>query len=284
MNRIPSNFPQIIAGWLVTNVEAVLIMCTPLLAPLPSMFAVIRAFDKAGWQHANLVGGIVEIMGLAAGAFMGLVEGHNQRHPDRQISHWWGRGLFAFYFIVVEALILSSDPNVVSALLPGLTLVGSVIVGLRDLMRRADDQQAETMAKADNKTAAERERQDAQFQLDLDIKRKEAEQQMAMRAAEHAQKLELERRKVETKLSTRVATVDNGVDSQAVATTGNTEVDSEKVDKLKAFYVLQPKASLRKAAAEVGLSHTGVSKILDRLESDGVIHRNGNGVEILTGV
>jgi len=42
-----------------------------------------------------------------------------------------------------------------------------------------------------------------------------------------------------------------------------------------------PLASQRKAANELGISQPKISKTLSALESEGVIHRNGNGVEIL---
>ena len=47
------------------------------------------------------------------------------------------------------------------------------------------------------------------------------------------------------------------------------------------FYEGKPLASQREAADETGLSQPKISRILKRLESDEVIHRNGNGVEII---
>lgn len=279
------DFLQTIAGWLVANVEAILIMLTPLLAPLPSMFAAIRALEHAGWQHANLIGAIVEAMGLAAGAFMGHVEAHNHRHPDNQISKWWGRGLFAFYFVVVEALILSSDPNIVSALLPGLTLVGSVIVGFRNLMRRADERQAEIEAQQQTETEIERQHDQAEFDLQLEIKRREAEQRLAAQQAEHAQKLDLERQKAAARLSKTVQkSVQTSVQVDTSITGGqtvDTENQANELDKLLDIYRDKPKASLRFVGSKLGKSPQTISNWLERLEDDGIIHRNGSGVEIL---
>lgn len=278
-------FLQIFAGWLVSNVEVILIMCTPLLAPLPSMFAAMRALERGGWQHATLIGAIIEAMGLAAGAFMGMVESHNHRHPDNQIDKRWGRWLFAFYFIVIEALILSSDPNVVSALLPGLTLVGSVIVGFRNLMRRADEKRAIDESKQDAITEIGRAHDAAEFALSLEIKRREAEQRLELQRAEAEQRLEIDRQKAEVKLSTKLSTVNrqpvNSVDNQPSATPVDTPVDDgDMVDKLIKVYTDNPKTSLRKAGKLVGMSHAGVDKTLNKLAAAGRIHRNGS-VEVL---
>lgn len=199
--RIPADFLQIAARWLVSNVEAILLMCTPLLSILPSMFAAIRALDKGDWPQANLIGGIIEALGLASGAFIGIVEDHNQRHPDKQIGKRWGYGVFIFYLIVVEAIIISHTPEPVPILLPGLTVVGSVIVGFRRLMLRADEQKALETAKQDAKEQTEAERDNAEFEFDMDIRRKEAEQRLMLQQLEHEQRLTLERLKVEAKLS-----------------------------------------------------------------------------------
>jgi hypothetical protein len=279
--RIPADFLQIAAQWLVSNAEAILIMCTPLVAPLPSMFAAIRALEKGGWGYANLMGAIIEMLGLAAGAFMGYVENHNQRNPAERISPRWGYGLFVFYLVVIEALILVNDPNWVSALLPGLTVIGAIIVGFRRVMLRAEERQKILAQKQDEKDKVEQQHGEAVFSLDLEIKRREAEQRLALQQAEHSQKLELERKRVETRLSTVNRQPVDKVDKEQAATPEDTPVDSQTVDKMLEIYKVNPKASLRKVGGIIGLSHTGVSKALDKLESQGVIHRNGHGVEIL---
>lgn len=50
------------------------------------------------------------------------------------------------------------------------------------------------------------------------------------------------------------------------------------------YYRDSPLASQRKAANDLGISQPKISKTLSELEASGIIHRNGNGVEILKGV
>jgi hypothetical protein len=270
----PANILQVIAGWLVSNVEAILIMCTPLLSALPSMFAAIRALEKGGWKQANLIGGIIEALGLTSGAFMGYIEGHNQRHPEQPISRWWGYGVFVFYLIVVEALIITHTPDPVSILLPGLTVIGSVIVGFRRLMLRADEKQG-----AKDKVVGQRD--EAQFQFDMEMKRREAEQRLEIERAEAEHRMSIERQKVDAKLS---KSVQKPVQMDT-STSGNGQLDTPKapgdVDTMLDIYRQNPKASLRSVGGKLGRSPQTISNWLDSLESQGTVHRNGAGVEVL---
>lgn len=266
------DFLQVCAGWLVSNVEAILIMCTPLLSPLPSMFAAIRALERGGWYYAGLIGVIIETMGLAAGAFVGMVESHNNRHPDNQINPWWGRALFSFYFVVVEALILSSDPNLVSALLPGLTLVGSIIVGFRNLMRRADERRSEDDERKRESEKEQSARKSAEFELELEIKRREAEQRLAVQQAEAKQRLELERMKVEAKLVAQpIAQPPPPVAQQPVT------VAQRRATLLGMLRNIEDPAAINKAelGRELGVSRPQVDKDIKALVSDGRLSING---------
>lgn len=210
----------IVARWLTHNVETIIILITPVIAPLPSMWAVQRALSDGGWgSYAGLVGGIVEAMGLTSGAFMGHVQGHNRKHPSKQIPNWVGYGVFGFYLLLVLGVLLSyetipafiqwyngvsgfdaASKSLLSLLFPGLTLIGSVIVGMRDFMRRVEDQSAEELKRQHSAEDKAISREDITFGLDLEIRRKEADQRLALQEAEHAQKLELQRQKEEAKL------------------------------------------------------------------------------------
>ena len=57
--------------------------------------------------------------------------------------------------------------------------------------------------------------------------------------------------------------------------------DSE-VDSLLNHYRINPMHSQREAAKATGLNQSKVNRLLNRLESENKIHRNGNGVEILS--
>lgn len=67
----------------------------------------------------------------------------------------------------------------------------------------------------------------------------------------------------------------SGITSESV----NQISDYEKV--ILDYYSDSPLASQRKAATDLGISQAKISKTLTQLESIGMIHRNGNGVEIL---
>lgn len=277
--RIPANVLQGLAGWLVSNVEAILIMCTPLLSALPSMFAAIRALEKGGWKQANLIGGIIEALGLTSGAFMGYIEGHNQRHPEQPISRWWGYGVFVFYLIVVEALIIAHTPDPVSILLPGLTVIGSVIVGFRRLMLRADEKQG-----AKDKTVEQRD--EARFQFDMEMKRRGAEQRLEIERAEVEQRLAIERQKVDAKLSKGVAgSVAKGVAGSVAAPPQSKPPTLENGDATQRRNTL---LGLLQQHGDVGdtafgnmldVDRTTVYRDLKAMEKAGIVHKNGHGWE-----
>lgn len=286
----PANFLQAIAGWIVSNVEAILLMCTPLLSALPSMFAAIRALEVGRWQHANLIGGIIEALGLASGALIGIIESHNQRHPDEHINPRWGYGVFAFYLVIIEALIISHTPEPVPILLPGLTVIGSVIVGFRRLMLRADEQKAIEVEKQNAAEEATAQHNEVEFQFDLEIRRKQAEQRLEIERAEAEQRLAIERQKVDAKLSKGVQkSVQRTVQTTPVETgysSGDGQMDTSKMsnemDTMLDIYRQKPKASLRFVGEKLSRSPQTISNWLDGLEEQGTIHRNGAGVEVLS--
>lgn len=280
--KISANILQVGAGWIVSNIEAILLMCTPLLSALPSMFAAIRALEVGRWQYANLIGGIIEALGLASGALIGIIESHNQRHPDKHINPRWGYGVFAFYLVIIEALIISHTPEPVPILLPGLTVIGSVIVGFRRLMLRADEQKAIEVEKQNAVEETTAQHNEVEFQFGLEIRRKQAEQRLEIERAEAEQRLAIERQKVDAKLS---KAVQKPVQADS-PTTGKTPVDTEKVDNsldtMLDIYRQKPRASLRFVGSKLGRSPQTISNWLDGLEEQGTIHRNGAGVEVLS--
>lgn len=280
----PSNFLQVFFGWCVSNIEAILLMCTPLLSALPSMFAAIRALEVGHWPNAPLIGGIIEALGLASGAFVGIIESHNLRHPDQQIKKRWGYGVFIFYLLVIESIIISHTPEAVPILLPGLTVIGSVIVGFSRLMRRADEQKAIEVDKRNAKEATEAQRDNVEFQFEMEMKRRQIEQRLEIERAEAEQRMAIERQKVDAKLSKGVQNLVQ-VDKIDATTSGSRQMDTKEtlgdVDAMLDIYRQNPKASLRFVGGKLGRSPQTVSNWLDGLEEQKRIHRNGAGVEIL---
>lgn len=308
MKYLRSDLLKTIVDWFVENVEHVLIRATPILAPLPSAFAITYALARAGWMYPALMGGIIEALGMGAGAFMGNVAAYNQRHPQHPLPPAWGRYLFGFYVLLAAFIIGGYETlpaisawlegaattgevikSIVPLLFPGLTLIGAVIVALSRYMSRMDDEVKHIQERTEAGQDAQQRRQDDDHNLDMEIKRMEAEQRLALRRAEAEQRLAIERQKAEAKLSTKLSTVNRQpVDSSVnqdlepeQTTTSEQPVDTDDtIAKLLELYKRNPKTSLRKAGNVVGMSHTGVDKALDRMVVSGLISRNGV-VEVL---
>lgn len=141
-----------------------------------------------------------------------------------------------------------------------------------EVKRQAEEAQAkaERKRREDEAWEAEQKRQQAEWQAEQDRK-----------AAAHAQALELQRLKAEAKLSTPVNKTVNVDKKQPVTTPDDSVNDSEiDIDKLLEFYSQNPKSSLRNTGKQFGISHTQVSKILKRLESEQRVHVNGS-VQVL---
>lgn len=289
--KIRSDFLQISVDWIVGNAEHILIRATPILAPLPSAFALAHALQNAQWAWAGLVGGIIESVGVAAGAMIAYISAHNERYPGRQIDQRIGYGLFGFYVFVAAALIFGfetlpaiTDRNAnlitdsdlarsaVPLLFPGLTLIGAVIVALREYMRKVDAEAAQVQSRVDAAQDAKRKQADAEFDLMLEIKRREAEQRLELQRLQAEQRMEIERQKAEAKLSKPVSSPVH------LDTSGKGNVDD-----MLAIYRSNPKASLRFVSNQIGRSPQTISNWLDGLEESNRIHRNGAGVEILPG-
>lgn len=221
MKYLSKDFLKNTVDWTVDNAEHVLIRATPILSPLPSAFAIVHALANAGWAQPMLMGGVIEAMGMGAGATIGFITSHNRQNPDRTIDPRFGYGLFGFYVIVAASIIggyetlpvlFSAQPaasdiirSIVPLLFPGLTLIGSVIVALQGYMRRTSDDVAHRLARVEAEQDTERQHTDAEFTLSLEMKRREAELRLDQQQAEHAQKLEIERQRAAAKLAATVA-------------------------------------------------------------------------------
>lgn len=212
---------QILVDWFVGNAEHILIRATPILAPLPSAFALSHALHRAGWTWAALAGGIIESVGVAAGAMIAYISAHNERYPGRQIDHRIGYGVFGFYVFVAAALIFGFETmpaitdrmagtitdadltrSIVPLLFPGLTLIGAVIVALREYMRKVDADAMRTQERSEAAQDVAQRRAATQFEFEMEIKRREAEQALELQRLQAEQKMAIERQRAEAKLST----------------------------------------------------------------------------------
>lgn len=302
--KLRSDFLQIGVDWIVSNAEYILIRATPILSPIPSAFALTHALRRAEWQYAGVVGGIIEAIGMGAGVMIAYISAHNQRHPNRQISPKYGYIPFGFYVALAIALIFgyetlpvwaewyfgTATPSeaveaVVPLLFPGLTLIGAVIIALREYMRKVDFEAEQIQKRQEATENIQRSRENAEFDLELEIKRRKAEQQLEIERLAAEQKRQIEQQKVDARLSKSVQkSVQSSVKMDSVTPDGR-QIDDENqpndLDKLLDIYRDKPKASLRFVGGQLGKSPQTISNWLDRLEEQKIIHRNGHGVEIL---
>jgi hypothetical protein len=138
----------------------------------------------------------------------------------------------------------------------------------------------EAKAKADREEAEQKERERMEWQADQERKRQAWQAEQERVAAEHAQRLELQRQKEEAKLHKSVNQSVNSAVNKPSKMTDDTPVDSVNsaevdTEKLLDFYKNNPASSLRKTGAAFGVSHTQIGKILKRMESDGLVSVNG---------
>ncbi len=106
---------------------------------------------------------------------------------------------------------------------------------------------------------------------------------MEAKRLELAAKLEADRLMLQAKLDAKIQKKSDS-ESSKKSDSKSDESPKQEVDfesKIIGYYRVNPLASQRKAANDLVLSQTKVNRVLTDLESRKVIHRNGNGVEIL---
>lgn len=255
------------------------------LSPMvPAIFiytSVMSHFSALPVWSAYLVAYVIEALGLTT--IMNTMDGWQQFQRERTKANSWVFAIAAstalFYVLLNICLVIVLKVFPALAMwATGLLSVLSVVAGVSTVMRlwqsrriaEARNERRQTERERKETTARQRAQEDQEFALRMEQQR-----------AEHQQRLELERLKLETKLSTANRKPVAKPVNQGEQPHEDKAVDSDKVDKALGIYRDKPRASLRFVGNQIGMTHTGVSKMLDRLESQKVIHRNGNGVEIL---
>lgn len=76
--------------------------------------------------------------------------------------------------------------------------------------------------------------------------------------------------------------VSNSAGDNAALTQAKLAAKDHRVQELLTIYRDDPRASVSRVARDIGVHRATVYNYLNELEADGTIHRNGNGVEILT--
>lgn len=140
-------------------------------------------------------------------------------------------------------------------------------------------QQDEADAEARRRLRQQQEAQQAEFE------RRKREAELVAYEAKLKQDAELEREKALTQLrikeqkAGRALPVFDSEGDSRIKPENHKAIDYERV--IIDYFAENPLSSQRKAAADTNISQSKISKTLNDLESRKIIHRNGNGVEIL---
>lgn len=152
-----------------------------------------------------------------------------------------------------------------------------------DAERKAEEERQRAIT--EQRAEAERQRQAAIDAENREFDRQRKQAELEAYRIKLAQDAELERERAmadlrirEQKAAAKVIQRDSKSDSPE-----SVNHESKPTDEsiLLSFYSGNPLASQRDAAKKTGLSQPKIIRILNQLESNEIIHRNGNGVEIL---
>lgn len=257
--------------------------------------SIINLAARANYYHQSINAQMVGV-GFAALIPIAVVAAVHYRVGRYQVAFIWTIAvIFAIMSAAVQVNIYSTKSGLTAesfAFGAGIPLAEILLAALDGMMisyfaekKLVASEQAKTdQADAERK---EQERQEREYRLEL------------QRKADN-QRLENERLDAEAKRAKRYAVavnepvnepVNRSVNTvNTVNATGNTS-EGEKLaaprntvddNALLSFYTDNQNASLRAAGAQFGVSHTQISKILKRLESEGRVHVNGT-VEVQHG-
>lgn len=292
---------------LTNSIGVIITKSTPLLAPLASGFTVLFAFYDGG---GRIMKGTVEYpyawsFGIGF-ILMIALEGINFSttfNRDRaarlkeihvkELGNVKADALVSYAFWLTVALIfgLETLPGGVGfyqgtvtgsdlafkcglLLLPFFSKIGARVFSLSLILDNL-----EGLQEARRNRRQQVKRQEAEFTLEMEIMRQEAALKLAQTEAGNKQRLEIERLKVEAKLQNKSV---NRHDSEGKSDSLNHESKENSESRIIDYYRNNPLSSQRKTAGDLDLSQSKVNRILSDLESRKVIHRNGNGVEILS--
>jgi membrane protein involved in colicin uptake len=153
-----------------------------------------------------------------------------------------------------------------------------------DLQAKTDAEKQQLADEQARQTAElERQRQQVESNQQAEFERQKRAIDLEIYAAQQQQQLEIQRLEAQAKLEAQRAQLEARLkrDSKVIQPESKSIQSPDSESRLIQYYRLNPRASQRKAAQETGISQSSVNRILSELESSKVIHRNGNGVEVL---
>jgi hypothetical protein len=284
--------------YIVSHIEYAGIRITPAASPIPAMVALGTVLSPVWGNWGLVIVGVIEVIGLAAGAFASYIHTFNQSGKG-YVNPNWGWGVMAGYFLIVEAAIVAFKlvpailaPNPIpgavtqaaaTMLFPFLTLIGAVIIGIRIQMEKTEHQVGIAQVEEEVGRLREQNRLDALAAFDLETKKLKRDQEMALEREQAAQKAELDRVAMEHKLmlqQQRIATR-----STTVARPSRTPVRNKKSNNEKFLRQAQLQQALQhrgfiipnQYANEIGKHRSVVLRDLQELASAGLAHKNDKG-------
>jgi len=288
---------------LTHSIGVIITKATPLLAPLASGLTVLFAFYDGGGRMLDGKVAYPYAIAFAIGfLLMMAVEGvnfaaiHNRDRADavkRRDPHLvWDIDAssivnFCLWLTIAVVFALETLPGVVLwwydeisvgdmafrfglLILPLFSRAGARIYSLSAILDALEGVQEKRRS---------RKREDAEFALELDIKRKEAEQRLELQRAEAEQKLELQREKVLSKSVQR--SVQPDVQRLANTPVGrrepgeNGQTAKGTMGDMLDIFRQEPDASQRDVARRLGRSPQTVNNWLKELETEGRVSVNG---------
>lgn len=265
-----------------------MVYIAPLLAPLPSAWAIYQATGSPVLAMA--------VEGLGFSATSVALRTYSARERGAAVPFGLALSLCIVYGVAVLAVLLGkellptwADYRVGAATLgelvaaagtltyPLLTAVGAGVYALTERLDAIDAQAADAEQRA---TVTE------SLEQNLDIERRRREMEMELRQAEldADAKREAARLKLSAKLSKDVSTgVHKSAHGDGSTSGGQVSKDASvdaSVDTLLDIWQNDPYASLRTVADQIGRSKSWVGKRRKELEADGLISVNGH-VEVV---
>jgi hypothetical protein len=273
----------------VNNIGYTIVRLAPIIAPAPALATLLDATDYAMYAWFVVVG--VELTGYAIG---------EQSVKAIRLGVFTLKNLVAalvVYGLVIEGLMLGykvlpawaewyageidlshAIQALVGVLYPAFTLAGAILFAFHEHLEEVQAERdynrtvAQTVGEQDATDDREYKRQERE--IELEAKRAKAlldakiEEQKALAAI----------RIKEQKSLAKSPKSDSGRDSKRDSRIKN-PIDYERI--VIDYFTDNPLTPQREAAEATGISQAKISKTLKDLESRKIIHRNGNGVEVL---
>lgn len=251
---------------IINGIGYVIVHAAPVAAAFPASVSILRATNYATDAWFIVAG--VEAVGYTAGHFALPVYRRGWLSVRQIIA------AFAIYGIGIEGMILFYDvvpafhawyyqaesftrfaQSLVALIFPLFTIMGAAIFALIAMLNEA---------KAD-------ETEDKEHQRKIQYRRDEIDLVAYEKETLATADIKVRERETNLRIKEHKAMSDSKGDSK-----GDSGISKE--DSVKKFYASNPKASQRKASSATGVSQGQISKMLNRWESAGIVHRNGGGI------